>query len=200
MRDIAEDSKQRSSSEEKKDGNKKLIIIIIAVAVVIIAGLATTVIILLNKKEAPGGSDPVVASTTQEPEKRDVLVTEDNVSEVVQQMEDELKEYVPMGYYTASMNYTWHFKTGDSASYDARVRNVDTNTNPVYFDLLMADDESHVIYMSPIIPLGAELNKFSLDEDLDEGTYDCILVYHLVDDDQNTISTVRYKISVIVEG
>jgi hypothetical protein len=80
------------------------------------------------------------------------------------------------------------------------VENVEKNTNDVYFDILLAEDESHVIYQSPVIPRGGHIEKIALDEDLEPGTYDCICVYHLIDEDQNTISTLRVTLTIIVEG
>jgi hypothetical protein len=138
------------------------------------------------------------AASSPEQPKREVLVTEDNVEEVVQEMKE--AEYTPPGYYTVTQNYDWHFPTGDSASTDAHVENVAENTNDVYFDLFLESDEENPIYQSPVIPLGAALEDFKLDTKLEAGTYDCIMVYHLVDKDQNTISTVSMTVTVIVEG
>lgn len=131
-------------------------------------------------------------------EQRNVVVTPDNVEDVIAQMED--KDFVEPGYYTVSMNYDWHFPSGDSTSSDAYVENAIDNTNAVYFDLFLASEEENAIYKSPIIPVGSSLHDITLDTGLDTGTYDCIMVYHLIDDDQNTISTLRVTVTVIIEG
>lgn len=110
------------------------------------------------------------------------------------------EEYVAPGYYTVMMNYDWHFATGDSVSSDAYVENMVGNTNAVYFDLFLASDEENAIYKSPVIPVGSGLQDIALDTALDAGTYDCVAVYHLVDEEQNTISTLRITVTVIVEG
>jgi hypothetical protein len=192
------DDSNVSGGEKTEHGSKKknIIIVFVIIAIVVI-GMGGTIIYLLNRKTPSENGVPDSIATE---EKREVLVTSENIEDVVEQTQKDIEEYIPPGYYEAQMNYVWHFATGDSPSYDARVRNSASNTNPVYFDVFMADDEEHVIYKSPVIPLGSELNKFTLDEDLEEGTYDCVIKYHLVDDDQNTISTIRFTVTVIVEG
>lgn len=131
-------------------------------------------------------------------EQRNVVVSPDNVEEVIAQMED--KDFVEPGYYTVSMNYDWHFPSGNAVSSDAYVENSTDNTNAVYFDLFLASDEEKAIYKSPVIPVGSSLHDIAFDTRLDAGTYDCIMVYHLIDDDQNTISTLRVTVTVIIEG
>jgi hypothetical protein len=94
----------------------------------------------------------------------------------------------------------WHFATGDAVSEDAYVGNRTENTNDVYFDLFLASDESNPILESPVIPRGGAFENFALDAKLDAGTYDCVMVYHLVDENQDTVSTLRVEVTVIVEG
>jgi hypothetical protein len=179
----------------KKNSNSKTVIIVVIALVVI--GVLTGVIIYLlagrrDEPEAPA------APAEQEENRREVLVTEDNVQQVIEQMEAE--EYVPQGYYTVTQNYDWHFPKGDAASTDAHVENLPENTNDVYFDLFLAEDSENPIYESPVIPLGAVLEGFKLDTELDAGTYDCVMVYHLVDGNQKSISTVSVTVTVIVES
>ena len=78
--------------------------------------------------------------------------------------------------------------------------NLPENTNPVYLDVFLAEDETEPVYSSPIIPVGSYLEKISLDQPLEAGEYDCVAVYHLVDDEQNTISTLRIKVKLVVES
>jgi hypothetical protein len=189
---------QNVSKTSNSGSRRGLMILGIVGAVVIVAMAATIVILVLgNNKQTQQATSAPAASSPEQP-KRDVLVTEDNVKEVVEQMQE--AEYVPPGYYTVTQNYDWHFPTGDSASTDAHVENVAENTNDIYFDLFLESDEENPIYQSPIIPLGAALEDFKLDKNLEAGTYDCIMVYHLVDSNQNTVSTVSMTVTVIVEG
>ena len=84
-------------------------------------------------------------------------------------------------------------------SYDAVVENVEKNTNDVYFDVELSDTEE-TIYESPVIPRGSHLEALTLDKELEAGTYDCVLTYHLIDEDQNTVSTLRMGLTVMVEN
>ena len=65
--------------------------------------------------------------------------------------------------------------------------------------MFLADDENKPILKSPVLPRGSELNNIALDVQLSAGTYDCVMVYHLVDEEQNTISTLRVGFTIIVE-
>lgn len=176
--------KANNNQGEKKGGRNVGIAILVAVILILIGVI---LYLLLSRKP-------------EEEERRNVVVTPDNVEEVIQQMAEQGQEPVSAGYYTVTMNYEWHFPAGDAVSEDAYVENSTENTNAVYFDLFLADDEDNAIYQSPVIPVGSSLQGIALDEDLDAGTYDCVCVYHLVDDDQETISTLRVTVSVIVEG
>lgn len=164
---------------------KKNKLLIIAAIIIIIVLLAVIAFLLLGRKE-------------EEEPKRNVVVTKENAEEVLDDMMNQ--DYIEPGYYSASMSTTWHFATGDAVSEDAYVENVPENTNDVYFDLVLAEDEEDVLLKSPVIPRGSELNDIALDKSLSAGTYDCVLIYHLVDEDQNTVSTLRVGVTVIVEG
>jgi len=172
------------------DGQKSSLgkggIIAIVVGGVIIIALLIVILILLKGR-----------TTKEEVQKRNVVVGNSNVEEVVDQMA--LAEYVEPGYYSVSMTNTWHFATGDAESEDAYVANVEENTNDVYFDVFLASDEEHPIIQSPVITRGAEIENIKLDTPLEAGTYDCVLVYHLVDDEQNPVSSLRVGITIIVE-
>jgi len=181
-----------SNETENNGGSKAGKIAIACGIVVIIALLVVIVILLLNKK------DPAPEAKSEDIAARGVVVNEQNV---VQALDDFVAEpTVPMGYYTVSMTNEWHFATSDATSEDAYVRNLDENTNDVFFDVFLAEDENNAIYKSPIIPRGAELENIKLDTELKAGTYDCVLVYHLIDENQNETSTLRVGIKVIVEN
>lgn len=157
-------------------------------AVVVIAALVGVIIYLLLSKDA----EP-------EKERRNVVITPENVDSVLEEIINKQESVAP-GYYTVTMNTTWHFITGDSISYDATVENSVKNSNDVYFDIVLESDEERVLYQSPVIPLGGRLVDIALDESLDAGTYDCVVIYHLIDEDQNTLSTLRVTLKIIIEG
>lgn len=176
-----------SKNTTKKNG---LLIGLLASFGVIIVLLSAVVVLLLGRGDGTVGKQ-------EEAPKRNVVVNQDNAKDMLKEMEE--TKHVRPGIYEAKMNSTWHFPDGASPSTDAYVENVRSNTNDVYFDVLLADTEE-VILESPIIPLGSHIEDITLDKDLDAGTYDCILVYHLVDKDQNTLSTLRMAITIVIEG
>lgn len=170
------------NQEEKKGGIKTAGIVILVAIILVMAGI----IVYLLISRAPA-----------EEERRNVVVSPDNVEEIIQQMEEE--EFVAPGYYTVTMNFDWHFAAGDAISSNAYVENITENTNAVYLDLFLAEDEENAIYKSPVIPVGSSLQDITLDTPLSAGTYDCVAVYHLVDDEQKTVSTLRVTVTVTID-
>ncbi len=166
--------------KKKRKGGLKF-----GIAIVVIIVLAGVIIYLLLSRDM----EP-------EEERRNVVITPENVESVL----EELDSVQQPGYYTVTMNPTWHFKTGKEVSYDAVVENVAKNTNDVYFDIILENNEEKVLYKSPVIPRGGRLEEIALDETLDAGTYNCIVIYHLIDEEQNTLSTLRVTLEIVIEG
>jgi hypothetical protein len=172
--------------------NKKTKIAFI-ILVLVIAALVAVVIVMFIR----GKKETVTQTLEQQPEKRTTLITEENTEEVLEEMAE--REYVEPGYYNVRMNTEWHFESGDAESEDAYVENSDMNTNDVFFDVVLAEDESVVLYESPIIPVGSSMHVVKLNQKLEAGTHDCIVIYHLVDENQETLSTLRVTLKIIVE-
>lgn len=170
-----------SNAAEKNKDKKKRNTIIMIICVLIIIVLIGVILYLLRSEETG----------------RNRVVTKDNVEEVVDDMLNQ--EYVEPGHYSVSMSTTWHFANGKAASEDAYVENQEGNTNDVYFDVVRADNEEEVLLESPIIPRGSELDNITLDKELPAGTYDCVMIYHLIDDKENTVSTLRVAFTIVVE-
>ncbi len=169
------EQKETNISAEKKGGKKTAVKV--CIAVIAIAVIAVVLYFLFRK----------------EPERRNVVVNEDNVDQVLEQAE----EYIPAGYYEVTMNSTWNFASGDAPSDNAYVKNADTNTNAVYFDVIRTDTEE-TIFKSPILPVGTYLDNITLDSELPSGTYDCLVTYHLLDENEESISTVDLTLTIVV--
>lgn len=176
--------------EKKQTGKGILVIGIIAIVVVaVLIGIIIFLVVSQNK------------SAEKVEEKRQVLVTEDNVEGMVQDLveQQELGGEAPLDF-TVKMYFTWHFKNGEEASYDSYVENVDYNPNDAFFDIVLAEDESQVLYSSPIIPRGGKLDGIKLNRNLDAGTYDTVCIYNLVDENQTPINRqVRVVLTLVVE-
>lgn len=176
-------SEQKSGSITK--GGK---IALATCGVVITALLGTVIYLLVNRPEQePPGDEPV---------SRNVVVNEDNVDEVLSQLKDRPK--VAPGYYEVTMNTTWNFPNGEEPSSNAYVENAAANTNSVYFDVTLADT-GETILASPILPVGSHLDNITLDTTLSAGTYDCLCTYHLLDDENNSISTLKLTLKIVIE-
>lgn len=160
----------------------------IATGIIIVILVAVIIFLVLSHNVEP------------EKERRNVVITPENVESVLQEMEESSEqESVAPGYYTVTMNPTWHFTSGDAISEDAVVINAEANTNDVYFDIVLKEDEERIVYKSPVIPIGGRLEGIALDEPLGAGQHDCVVIYHLIDEEQNTLSTLRVAITIIVE-
>lgn len=186
----------KSQDKAKKAGTSKGLVIVCIVAVVIIAVLIGIIVVMMNSSKS---NENVTVEDSGENEKRPVLLTEDNIDDMADEILNQSEpEGVPMSY-QVTMNSTWEFEDGETASRNAYVANSENNETPVYFDVIR-NDTQEVIYQSPVIPLGMDLDDIVLDVDLDAGNYECTLVYHLLDEDQNTLTTVNMWLMVKVEN
>ena len=197
-------AEQERNSNAKKGGKTGIVIGVVVVVIVIIFVLLGIIIYLLRGRAAepepesiPQTEQAAESDPEQEQEvagQRNVLVTEENVNETLPEIPD---TPVAADKYTVTMNTNWIFKDGSSPSSNSYVANVWDNSYPVYFDIYLADTKE-VIYESPVLPLGQHIDGIKLDKDLDAGTYDCVMTYHLVDDDQKTLSTVNVGLTINV--
>lgn len=182
---VGEENKENQSNVK---GNQ--ILLILCAVIIIVLLMAIVILLLRNRSDMNMSLDEAASSP-----KRNVVINEENAEEVAEEILN--RNVVVPTTYEVTMNSTWNFSDGTSSSDNAYVENSTANTTPVYFDLQLADTEE-VIYQSPIIPVGSYLNDIKLDTDLDAGIYDCVLIYHLVDEEQNTLSTLRMAVTVVV--
>ena len=173
-------SEQREKNNNRKGG--KLAFTVCIVVIVILLGM---VVYLLAVRPVPQEEETV---------RRNVVVNEENVEEVLATLGE---QRTPPGSYEVTMNSTWNFANGDAASGNAYVKNAETNTNAVYFDITLADT-GEILYESPILPIGSYLEEITLDSTLSAGTYDCLITYHLLDENDKSISTVKLTLTIII--
>ena len=185
-------------SNKAKGQNKSLIIICIVAVVVIVILIGIIIAIMRSAKTDDSAGH---TANTGETDKRPVLITEDNMDQMVEQILNRTEpEGVPLSYQvTMNSGSTWEFDDGQSVSKNAYVANSQSNETAVYFDVII-NDTQETIYRSPVIPRGMDLDNIVLDVDLDAGDYECTMIYHLIDDDQNTLTTVNMWLMVIVEN
>ncbi len=169
---------QKISNGAEKKSKKSIttVIILVIVAIVIIVAL-------------------VLFFTQSKTNRRNVVVTPDNVEEILSDMQD---KQVKAGTYEVTMNTTWNFDKGDSASDNAYVENSTSNADDVYFEIVRSDTNEK-IFTSPTIPVGSHLENITLDKALAKGTYDCMLTYYLLDKQGNTTSKLNLKLTIKVK-
>ncbi len=183
---------QRINDASEKKGGKGWVIAGILASVVIVT-LVGIIIYLLQSQKTSQQSESAAAV----PQQRNVVVAPENVEEVIAQMEEKAK--TPAGSYEVTMNTHWIFPDGKSASPNAFVENSTSNTNMVYFTITL-DSSEEEIYCSPYLELGAQLKDIMLDKELEQGEYNAIITYHLVDDDFNELSNVSMYMTISVEN
>lgn len=165
--------------EPKKNKTTIILLIVLIVVVLVVAGI---IIYLLTRPDDDKAEQPS--------DGRGTVATEDNLDDILNATPH------PDAYYTTSMSIDWHFKGKKSS--DAYVENTTENHRTVYFDIVRTDT-SEMIYSSPYIPVGKDLKGVTLDKELNPGTYDTILTYHLVDDDKKEVATLSVGLTIFVE-
>lgn len=184
-----------STNNDIKQGKGGKLIFIVCIVVIIVL-LGVVIYLLLNKADVNSSSNDDNGNNTDTP-RRSVVVNDDNAEEIVEDLMN--REMVPAGYYQVTMNSTWNFSDGSAVSDNAYVENAVSNTNSVYFDVVRSDTEETIL-ASPILPVGAHMDAIKLDQELPAGTYDCVLIYYLLDEDENPVSTVNMGLTIVIQN
>lgn len=180
-------SNQRETAEKKRR-NK----IIIAIAfILLVSALVTCIVLLLTKQK----EEPVQES--ESPTRSAVLdrgiVDEDNAGNIM----DEMSDKVSKGMFECKMTTAWTFDDGKSESPNAYVANVENNLYTLYFDVY-DEATNELLYSSPLLPVGTELKNFKLDKELAAGEYSAVVMYTMVDENQEEVSSVGFKVTISV--
>lgn len=184
-------SKQKENTEKK---NKNVIIIIIAALVILIAALIVCIVILLTKqKEEPVQESGSAANTSNSSILDRGIVDNDNVEDIM----DEMTEKVSEGMFECKMTTAWTFDDGKSAAPNAYVANVENNIYTLYFDVY-EETTNELLYSSPMLPVGTEIKNFKLDKELPAGEYDAVVMYTMVDENLEEVSSVGFKVTISV--
>lgn len=176
---MAEKKGQKTSEKTGKGG--RIAFVVCFGVIVVLAGAVIYLLLHQNGEETP---------------KREVLVNDENAEKVVTGLIE--GERTPVGSYRVTMNSTWNFSDSASASGNAYVENSEANTNSVYFDVVRSDT-GETILESPILTVGTYWNEIVLDSQLPAGTYDCILTYHLLNENDEPISKVNVGLTIVIE-
>lgn len=182
---MSEMSKGEKPTQKSRKGGTRLVVIGIVVVIAILIGVIAVLVNKLNN------------TTKVEQQEKKSVITAENIEEVLEDMED-LPDYIPKNY-TVKQSSDWVFPDGSSESTNAYVENSTDNETPMYFDL-QVDKTGDIVYSSPVLELGAKIQNFKLDKPLEKGTYECTIIYHLIDDDQNELTHVNVGVNIKVEN
>lgn len=165
--------------DQKELANKKRrTITIIAFAILCIA-LAVCIALLFFKFK-------------KEPNERG-FVDESNTETVMEEMGEKVAE----GMFECNMTTSWVFEDGKSESPNAYIANVESNLHTFYFDVYDTSTDE-LLYSSPMLPVGTEIRNIKLDKELQKGEYEAVVMYTLVDEDEEEVSTVGFNITISV--
>lgn len=179
----------RKENTEKK--NKNMIVIIIAALVIVIAALIVCVVLLLTKQKEEQVPDSGNVTNTSVLDRG--FVNEDNIENIM----DEMTEKVSEGMFECKMTTAWTFDDGKSAAPNAYVANVENNLYTLYFDVY-EETTNELLYSSPMLPVGTEIKNFKLDKELPAGEYDAVVMYTMVDENLEEVSSVGFKVTISV--
>ena len=166
--------------EKENKGSKKKVIIAIAVILLlaVIGVMGAVIYKLMNKKEAP--RERAVSAG---------LVVDG--SEIDQKAAD--------ARFTTDMNMIWTFPSGSARSNNAIIGNSASNQYECYFEVYLDDGEQTLLYSSPVLPVGKRLEELKLNQVLEDGTYDAVCTYHILDDEDPDVElgTVSFAVSLM---
>lgn len=166
--------------------NKKTIIIG-GVVVLLLAVIGCLVFLLLRKE----GKTPE--------ETGGYVMDEGNYQQIKEDMEAAVQE----GYFETYMNTEWTFRDGTSETEDAVLGNSPNNTKPIRCEVVL-NDTGEVVYKTGVLPVGAVLEPFKLDQDLDAGSYDAVCMVYLLNEAEDgtysDYSSAGFNITITVEN
>ena len=174
----------------------------ITVAVIAVLAVALTVcVVLLVSRSGAGDTGEEPSNLANNDDNRASLtvldrgfVDESNADDIMSELSDKVEE----GMFECMMSTTWTFEDADSASPNSYVANVERNQHAIYFDVYEAQTDE-LLYSSPILPVGSEIQNIKLDKQLSAGNYDAVVMYTLVNEAYEEVSTVGFRITISVK-
>lgn len=175
-----------------KSGGKR---ITIAVIIVLVVALAICIVLLVLRSKDTG--EPQLADDVPDVSQSVLdrgFVDESNLNDIMSDMSDKVED----GMFECMMSSTWVFEDAASASSNSYVANVENNRHALYFDVY-EEETDELLYSSPILPVGSEIRGIELDKELPAGDYDAIVMYTLVNEDYEEVSTVGFNITISIK-
>lgn len=184
---MGEMSKGETPTHNSGKGGMRSLITAVLVLFAVLIGVIIFLVVKLGTQDK---------AVVEEPKEEKGVILPENVDEVMSEWMEEPDTYVPQNF-TVVQNSDWTFPDGNSPSTDAYVENDRENEAAFYFDIVV-DSTGELVYSSPILELGAKIEKFKLDKPIEAGHYDCTMTYHLVDENQKELTTVTVGMEISV--
>lgn len=176
--EVVSNQEEMFSQEEAKKVKRKKKLIILAFIVLLVA-LIICILLLLRKPEEEGRN----------------FVDRGNVDTIMEDMTDKVAE----GMFECMMTTEWTFENADSESPNAYVANVENNRYTIYFDVY-EKETNELLYKSPLLPVGTEIRNIKLDKELAAGEYEAVVMYTLVDDEEQEVSSAGFNITISINN
>ena len=172
--------------------------ITVAVVTVLAVALTVCIVLLVSRSRDTGDAPSGLDNSNSNDASRTVLdrgfVDESNADDIMSELSDKVGE----GMFECMMSTTWTFEDAASASSNSYVANVENNLHALFFDVYI-DQTEELVYSSPILPVGSEIRGIKLDKELSAGDYDAIVMYTLVNEDYEELSTVGFRITISIK-
>ena len=172
-----------------KGGRKKFSLISVVIIVAVVITVPVSIIFAAS-----------LFNSSNNNSSQNNIVTEDNVNDIIEDMENNPSDGKDYGSYETIMSLDWTFDNGSAISDNAYVANAKSNPGIVYFTITTVDNPDEELYHSPYIDLGSELSEIKLDKSLPAGRYECLCTYHLVDDEYVEQSQVTVSITITIKN
>ena len=152
-------------------------IIVTFVVVFLIISVICVIFIKKNKNEETTKSSNTVTSEIMLEEGQKINTTES-------------------GYFTLQMQM--QAVSDDGKIFKGEIGNAYENTNKVFITISLKETGEE-IFKSNVFPVGTQIDEFEISRKLDSGTYDAIMTFHSMEDDEITeISKVNVEYTLVV--
>ena len=186
------------NTKRPEDGKgRKLAVIGIIAAVIIIILLVVCIILLVTR---PGNSSEISDASQSGYQSGDAssvldrgFVDNTNTNDIVTDMAEQVKE----GMFHCSMTFDWTFENSNSVSPNAYVANAEDNRYTLYFDVY-EKETNELLFSSPLLPVGSEFKEVKLEKALAPGDYKAIVMYTLVNEDYEEVSSAGFTITISI--
>lgn len=191
------DAKNSETIQPKSSANKLLIVIIILLVIIIGAGgfLAWKFIFSSDAKADPNqqlvevhddGTVDIAGNDSY------LILSEDDKVDM-----DELQKKVDEGMMDLNFQNEIIIENGNQGT--CKIANEDTNNHNMYVSLWLVETEKE-IYRSGLIPIGSRIEQLELNQSLEVGEYQGLLVYNQLDDNNKIIGQVNVEVTLRVKS